>query len=125
MSPKVRSLANYCFDLKFSKPSKIEVVARCKKILAAEKITNAPESLVEQIVDGSDCDIRQTINQLQADSFDWLSTVHAYDKKDKSTMLSPFDAAKNIFAPPAGATINDRLDMFFVDYDLIPLLVQQ
>ena len=125
MSPKVRSLANHCYDLKMARPTRAEVIRRAKQILAAEGVTEAPDSVVEQIVDGADCDIRQVINQLEGDSFDWKSTIKAFEKKDKSTMLNPFEACRAIIAPPAGMSLNDRLDLFFVDYDLIPLLVQQ
>ncbi len=125
MSPKVRSLANYCYDLRFVKPSKQEVVDRCRKILRSENMTNVPDTVVNQIVEGADCDIRQSINQLEGDSFDWKATIVSFDKKDKSNMLTPFDATRLIMAPQANMSINDRLDMFFVDYDLIPLLIQQ
>lgn len=125
MSPKVRSLANYCFDLKFVKPPKNLIVKRALAILKAENIgspnTNLP--IVEQIVEGSDCDIRQVINQLQGDASNWDSLVRNWDKKDKSTMLSGFEACREILARKSD--MNDRLDMFFVDYELIPLLMQQ
>lgn len=125
MSPKVRSLANHCYDLKMQRPTRADVVRRAKQILAAEKISEVSDAIVEQIVDGSDCDIRQVINQLEGDSFDWTATMRAFEKKDKSTMLNGFEACRAILAPPPGLSVNDRLDLFFVDYDLIPLLVQQ
>jgi replication factor C subunit 1 len=125
MSPKVRSLANYCYDLRFVKPSKVEVVDRCLRILRFENMSHIAASVVGQIVEGADCDIRQSINQLEGDSFDWKSTIVSFEKKDRSTMLTPFDATRLIFAPQPNMSLNDRLDMFFVDYDLIPLLVQQ
>ena len=126
MNPKIRSLANHCLDLKMNKPGKTEVVTRAKQILAAEGIgAEVPDQLVEQIVEGADCDIRQVVNQLEGDSFDWKATLHSYEKKDKSTMLTPFEACKSLMGPTDSMSINDRLDMFFVDYDLIPLLIQQ
>ena len=126
MNAKVRSLANHCYDLKMTRPTRSEVIARARQILAAENMLDlVPASVVEQIVDGSDCDIRQVINQLEGDSFDWKSTVHSYERKDRSTMLNGFEACRLILAPKPGMTVPDRLDMFFVDYDLIPLMIQQ
>jgi replication factor C subunit 1 len=125
MSQKVRSLANHCYDLKMNRPTRTEVIERAKQILKAEHMENVPLSVVEQIVDGSDCDIRQVINQLEGDSFDWTSTIQSYEKKDKSTMLNAFEACRLILAPKPGMTVSDRLDMFFVDYDMIPLMIQQ
>jgi replication factor C subunit 1 len=126
MNSKVRSLANYCYDLKMGRPTKPEVMKRAKQIISAEKANaDVPESVIDQIVDGADCDIRQVINQLEGDSFNWKSTVASFEKKDKSTTLTPFEACRSIIAPSPSMTLNDRLDMFFVDYDLIPLLIQQ
>jgi replication factor C subunit 1 len=126
MSPKVRSLANHCYDLKMTRPTRSEVVARANQILAAEGMRDqVPQSLVEQIVDGSDCDIRQVVNQLEGDSFHWKSTVLSYERKDRSTMLTAFEACRLILSPKPEMTVTDRLDMFFVDYDLIPLMMQQ
>jgi len=125
MSPKVRSLANHCYDLKMVRPTRQEVIARSKQILNTEGMSSVPGIVVEQIVDGSDCDIRQVINQLEGDSFDWKSTILSYERKDKSTMLNAFEACRLIIAPKPDMTLNDRLDMFFVDYDLIPLMIQQ
>lgn len=125
MNSKVRSLANYCYDLKMGRPTKPEVMKRAKQIISAEKANaDVPDSVIDQIVDGADCDIRQVINQLE-DSFNWKSTVASFEKKDKSTTLTPFEACRSIIAPSPSMTLNDRLDMFFVDYDLIPLLIQQ
>jgi replication factor C subunit 1 len=121
MDPKVRSLANYCLDLKFVRPSKPEVVTRCEQILRGEN-QRPPAGLIEQIVESAECDIRQSVNQLQLASFNWNATIRAFERKDKSTMLTAFDAARAIFST---ATFNDKLDWFFVDYDLIPLLMQQ
>lgn len=125
MNAKVRSLANHCFDLKMNRPTKIEVVNRAKQILASEKTSSVPDSVIDQVVQGADCDLRQVINQLQGDSFNWASTIASFEKKDRSTMLTPFEACRSILAPPPSMTLNERLDMFFVDYDFIPLLVQQ
>jgi replication factor C subunit 1 len=93
MNAKVRSLANYCYDLKMGRPTKPEVIKRAKQIISAEKANaDVPDSVIDQIVDGADSDIRQVINQLEGDSFNWKSTVASFEKKDKSTTLTPFEA---------------------------------
>ena len=116
MHVKVRSLANHCLDLKFGRPAKGDVLERVKAILEAEKLAVSPE-LIDQIVEGANCDVRQIFNQLQ------LSSHIA--SKDRSGMLSAFEACRQILAPPKPLSVNERLDLFFVDYELIPLLVQQ
>ncbi len=39
--------------------------------------------------------------------------------------MSAFDACRQIIAEPRSTSFLDRLNSFFVDYSLMPLLVQQ
>lgn len=63
-SPKVKSLANYCFDLRFAKPNKLQVTKKMCEILKNEGI-NAEPNAVEQIVEASGNDIRQVLTALE------------------------------------------------------------
>mmetsp|Transcript_22623 Transcript_22623/g.21791 ORF Transcript_22623/g.21791 Transcript_22623/m.21791 type:complete len:84 (+) Transcript_22623:1540-1791(+) len=48
--------------------------------------------------------------------------------KDEKVMLNNFDAAHRLLNKNMGAkysTFRQKLDLFFIDYDLIPLLVQE
>ena len=56
-NPKLRSLANYCYDLKFSKPSKDVILKRLMRIAQREKIHIGVEAL-EYIIIGSGYDLR-------------------------------------------------------------------
>lgn len=64
MSPKVRSLANYCLDLRFSRPTAQMMRARLVSIATNEGMRLDPNA-VDQLVQTSSNDIRQILNTLQ------------------------------------------------------------
>ena len=138
MHTKIRSLVGHCYDLRVQRPNKRAIAQRLMKIGINEGLTmeaNAAEMLVEQ----SGNDIRQAIHAMQM----WRaqSTTMRYTdlvgggldriEKDKVLRLSPFDSCLSILAGTrttstgAHGSLNDRYNAFFVDYSLVPLLVQQ
>jgi len=130
-SPKIRSLANNCFDLKVRRPTKTQIAQRLMEIGRKEGLQmeqNAAEILAEQVGN----DIRQVINASQM----WraMSTTMKYMdmkenmgriEKDKVLRQSPFDACLQILGGPGRTSFQDRYDSFFIDYSLVPLLVQE
>ncbi len=86
---------------------------------------------LERVIEASGNDIRQVINILQM----WKNTQMS-DKsflrnisKDESVMISNFDAAHRMLDHGKNSlddkypTFRQKMDLFFIDYDLIPLLV--
>ena len=77
----------------------------------------------------------EVLNQLQmmfktaggALTFSQVQDQMKTGSKDKSNMESPFDVCKELMNSSAGGryTIADRMDKFWVDADLLPLLTQQ
>ncbi|CAE8736092.1 unnamed protein product, partial [Polarella glacialis] len=136
-SVKVRSLAFSCYDLKFQRPTKSTVAHRCAEIAKAEGLeveANALEALAESC--GSD--MRMVLNQLQMlarsekaqeEGVNYMDMKERLKQvsKDQGIMLSPFDACKKLLNSSEGSRLSfrDRLDMFFVDYSLMGLLVQE
>jgi len=138
-SQKVRSLANHTLDLRFQRPRSITIAKRMCAIASKEGLNVAPNAM-EALIEQTGNDIRQVLNALQM----WRSedsnnnngkegiTVSYNDmkkrmktvQKDGKLRLNPFDCAANILNPRQ-RTLNERMDMFFVDYDLMPLLIQQ
>lgn len=49
------------------------------------------------------------------------------NKKDETGMLSNFDAAARLLNRSISdkLTLKDKIELFFMDYDLIPLLIQE
>jgi DNA polymerase III delta prime subunit len=117
---KVRSLASHCLDLKFFKPYRNDVLTRLKRICEATKLT-LPAGVLEQIVDCCNCDIRQSVLLLEMHK---RSPFTQLTKKDISVSTSNFEAASALLSKKA-LTYQEKVDLFFVDYDLIPMLVQE
>jgi replication factor C subunit 1 len=131
MSTKIRSLANHCFDLKVKRPTKQQIAARLVSIAQKEGMTvdtNAAEMLVEQVGN----DIRQAVNSMQmwrasSDRMqyaDMKDSMHRIEK-DKVLRQTSFDACMQILGGARSGSLEDRYNSFFIDYSLVPLLIQQ
>lgn len=62
-SPKIRSLANHCFDLRFQRPRADQIRAAMMSVCFKEKVKIAPDALTELIV-GCNQDVRQVLHHL-------------------------------------------------------------
>ena len=129
---KVRSLANHCFDLKFHRPRVEQLKGAMMSMCFKEGLKILPNAL-EQMIIGANQDIRQIIHHLQA----WFTTKKQlnYDearnkaksaKKDQK--MGPFDACRTAFCvgeERRRLSMTDKLDLFFYDYSLMPLFMQE
>lgn len=127
---KIRSLVNHCFDLKVRRPTKQQISNRLVQIAAKENLSvesNAAEMLVEQAGN----DIRQALNAMQM----WKASSSAMNygdvklgmgriEKDKVLRHSAFDACLQILTGQR-VDFQERYNAFFIDYSLVPLLIQQ
>ena len=130
-STKIRSLANSCYDLRVKRPTKTQIANRLIGIARAEGLRveqNAAEMLVEQTGN----DIRQVVNAMQmwraqSDSMTFMDVKTNGQRIEKDKMLrnSPFDACGMILGGGQKESFDDRFNSFFIDYSLVPLLVQQ
>ena len=132
-SPKLKTLVNYCYDLKFVHPDKRAISMRLAEICRKENIMyelNALEYLSE--ICGND--IRQIINFVelwtrQNKSIKFKDLTGGNQKlqgKDEVVMLKNFDAAKELLNSKShNKSYRELLDLYFIDYDLIPLLIQE
>lgn len=117
----IRKLAEHCLDMKFRRPEKQAIARRVKMILESDgKAANL--SAIEATAEACGNDIRQVINQVQF--FGTLATA-GVSQKDTQVMMSPFDACTKLFARSTVAPLDKRLDMFFIDPDFMPLMVQE
>lgn len=136
-SPKIRSLAYSCYDIKFIRPTKAAIAARAMEIAKHHGIPVEPNA-AEMLSESCGNDVRMIINQLQAMAQSerckqdgGITYTGAKDKmsgcKDVQVMLGPFDACKKLLISSEGSRMSmmDRCDMFFLDYSLVPLLVQE
>ncbi len=132
-SQKLKSLVNYCYDIKFTKPDKRLVTKRLVEICLMENL-KVEENAIENLCESVGNDIRQCLNFLQFWSrkfselkfFD-LKNHHGKFNKDTAVMINPFDGVKKLLTKDSFFKMNfrEKLNLFFLDYDLVPLLVQE
>jgi replication factor C subunit 1 len=98
-SQKLKSLVNHCYDLRFNKPDKRQVVQLLLRICEAEKLP-AEENALTYLVESVNNDIRQCINFLELwarrnRSLKFFDLQKGYSKfsKDSLGMMSNFEAA--------------------------------
>ncbi|XP_069487888.1 replication factor C subunit 1 [Ambystoma mexicanum] len=130
--PKIRSLANYCFDLRFQRP-RVEQIKGAMMTIAFKEGLKIPPPAMNEIILGANQDIRQVLHNLSM----WCARNKAltYDEAKgnannarKDIKMGPFDVARKVFVTgeeTAHMTLIDKSDLFFHDYSLAPLFVQE
>jgi len=134
---KIRSLANYCFDLRFSRPRVEQIKAAMMSICFKEKIQIKPEALNELII-GCGQDVRQVLHHLSmvkasGGGEDGGKMDAAQAKKEAemskktSVKMGPWDVCKKVFSEEDHRTMSfyDKSDLYFYDYNLAGLFVQE
>lgn len=129
--PKVRSLANYCFDLRFSKPRLEQVKGAMMSVCFKENIDISPDALNEVIL-GSGMDIRQILNNLSMWSKKGGKLSKETVKKEascanKDIKIGPWEVIRKVFSEEEhkNMSIDDKYGLFFYDYSINPLFVQE
>eukprot|EP00917_Polyrhabdina_sp_WS-2016_P026073 GHVP01056048.1.p2 GENE.GHVP01056048.1~~GHVP01056048.1.p2 ORF type:complete len:882 (+),score=181.99 GHVP01056048.1:5348-7993(+) len=132
LHPKVKTLASRCYDLRFSKPPK-NIIAQRLAVKAAKEGLVVEPNAIESLCESNGNDIRLIVNNLQLKSK--LTSRVTYDsikssrstEKDIQVTMSPFDVAKRVLTSTdyKKSSFSDLLDYFFVDYDLMPLLMNE
>ncbi|XP_057372530.1 replication factor C subunit 1-like [Daphnia carinata] len=128
---KIRSLANYCYDLKFSKPRIEQIRGAMLSVCFKEGISLKPEAL-DEIIMGANQDVRQVLHHLSMLASDkkTLSTEKAKleaSRSKKDMKLGPWEVVKKVFSAEEhrGMSIHDKMGLFFQDYSFGPLFVQE
>lgn len=83
--PKIRSLANHCFDLRFNKPSVVQIRGAMMSVCFKEGI-KLETGAMDEIISGTGNDIRQTLNHLALYSASKDVTLNAIDAKKNAQM---------------------------------------
>ena len=130
--PKIRSLANHCFDLRFQRPRVEQIKASMMSVCFKEKIKIDPQALTE-LITGCNQDIRQVLHHLSMlkGQSGKLGTEQAKKEaeasKKTSIKMGPWDVARKVFSSSEkqDMTLMDKSDLFFHDYSMGPLFVQE
>eukprot|EP00577_Skeletonema_sp_RCC1716_P004952 CAMPEP_0113383756 /NCGR_PEP_ID=MMETSP0013_2-20120614/6522_1 /TAXON_ID=2843 ORGANISM="Skeletonema costatum, Strain 1716" /NCGR_SAMPLE_ID=MMETSP0013_2 /ASSEMBLY_ACC=CAM_ASM_000158 /LENGTH=1166 /DNA_ID=CAMNT_0000266305 /DNA_START=27 /DNA_END=3527 /DNA_ORIENTATION=- /assembly_acc=CAM_ASM_000158 len=146
-SQKVRSLVQYCLDLRYQRPVKTTIARRAVEIGRMEGMVVEPNA-AEAIAESCGNDIRQVLNCLQmwsckknkgGDSANMtykdLKDRKGEINKDEVLRVSMFDACRRIVEGSRGVDGTDlkavtsslmkRSDAYFVDYMLMGLMTHQ
>ncbi|CAK1548725.1 unnamed protein product [Leptosia nina] len=130
-SEKMRSLVNYCYDLRFSRPRVDQIKSAMLSMCYKESI-KIPGDVLSQLISAAGQDIRQTIHLLSVWSADPALADHDRLQKEahrvkKDIKMGPWEAIRKVFSAEDHKTmnINDRSDLFFTDYSLAPLFVHE
>eukprot|EP01054_Gregarina_sp_Poly1_P004922 Gregarina_sp_Poly_1__4921@NODE_260_length_10473_cov_240_642802_g227_i0_p2_GENE_NODE_260_length_10473_cov_240_642802_g227_i0NODE_260_length_10473_cov_240_642802_g227_i0_p2_ORF_typecomplete_len665_score124_89RFC1/PF08519_12/3_4e30AAA/PF00004_29/7_4e14Rad17/PF03215_15/8_9e14RuvB_N/PF05496_12/2_1e08AAA_2/PF07724_14/3_3e06AAA_5/PF07728_14/3_7e06BRCT/PF00533_26/1_2e05AAA_6/PF12774_7/6_9e05AAA_22/PF13401_6/0_002AAA_33/PF13671_6/0_0031AAA_3/PF07726_11/0_0018NTPase_1/PF03266_15/0_05AAA_14/PF13173_6/0_002 len=123
---KVRTLAKSCRVIDFKKCDKVSAVKRAQQIAHKEGYA-VNESFVSSVYEAADGDMRQLLNGMQSALMARpvaSGTLQNFVLKDPNANEDAFSAVKRLFASE-GISWRRRLDAFFVDYDLVPLIVHE
>ncbi|XP_041763616.1 replication factor C subunit 1 [Anopheles merus] len=132
--PKIRSLVNYCFDLRFNRPRVEQIKGAMMSVCFKEQLKLSP-GVLEEIIAGTGGDVRQTLNHLalysagksMAASLSVDSAKKQADSAKKDIKIGPWDVIRKVFSAEdhKHMTLNDKADLFFHDYNIAPLFVQE
>ncbi|KAM3939842.1 replication factor C subunit 1 isoform 2-T2 [Leptodactylus fuscus] len=130
--PKIRSLSNYCFDLRFQRP-RLEQIKGAMMSVAFKEGLKIPPPAMNEVILGANQDIRQVLHNLSM----WCASSKALTYDDakssannakKDIKMGPFDVVRKVFVggeETAHMTLIDKSDLFFHDYSMAPLFVQE
>lgn len=145
---KMRSLVNHCYDLRFARPQLGQIKGAMMSICFKESVKLAP-GVLEEIIAATNNDIRQTLNHLTLMSADGAvavasassqtssasssgvssaaSELHSQKTAKKDLKLGPWEVVRKVFSADEHKSMSlaDKCDLFFNDYSLGPLFVQQ
>ncbi|GAA5969486.1 hypothetical protein JCM11641_008131 [Rhodosporidiobolus odoratus] len=133
-SQKMKPLLNTCFQMLFKRPTAPEIRSRVMSIAFKEGL-KLDGKAVDQLVAGSQADIRQIINmlatyKLSAKTLDYDSSKTLARMNEKNMIQTPWTLYNKLFGPQSfspvsGMTLTDKVELYFQDHSIMPLFVQE
>ncbi|KAH0839521.1 putative replication factor C, large subunit [Lanmaoa asiatica] len=149
---KLKPIKGNAFNLPFKRPDATAVRSRILSIVfkyvplsphevyifdvpfCREKM-KIPANVVDQLIAGSQSDIRQVLNmlstwRLSSDSMTFDDGKELAKMNEKNTILTPFDVTNKMLGPymfshTARETLGDKMEMYFHDHSFVPLFIQE
>jgi replication factor C subunit 1 len=116
--PKLRPIINACLDIKFNRPVKSTIATTLLKIAKKEGI-DITASTLETLCEKNGNDIRSILNNLEFYGSDIPDS-----SKDANLRLNLFSATQRLIGNKK-LSLDEAADLVFVDYGMIPLMVQE
>ena len=134
--PKMKPFDHVVIDLPFRKPTTDQVRSRITTILFREGINKmVPGNVVNALIEGSNADIRRTINmistaKLDQHNMDFDEGTKMTNAWEKNIILKPWDIAQKIlggglFASSSKANLNEKAELYFNDHEFSYLMLQE
>ncbi|KAI9826178.1 MAG: hypothetical protein M1819_007434 [Sarea resinae] len=131
---KMRPFDFVTFDMPFRRPTVNDIRARIMTICYREGL-KIPGAVIDALIEGSHADIRQIINMISTAKLD--EEAMDFDKGksmskawQKHVILKPWDITSKLlgghmFAPNSTSTLNDKIELYFNDHEITPLMIQE
>ncbi|KAG8986678.1 hypothetical protein FRB90_003852 [Tulasnella sp. 427] len=132
--PKMKPLQSTTFALTFKRPTAAEIRSRLQTIAFKEKLKTSAAA-IDALAQGSNSDIRQILNmmstwKLSNDSMDFDQSKDLAAANEKYSLMTPFVIADKLLGPytfsnTSRMTLGDKMDLYFHDFSLVPLMIQE
>ena len=123
---KIRSLANYCYDLRFYRPTILQIRGAMMTVLHRENIHQIKQETLDEIIKSCNQDIRQTLHSLNLWAIEGSTNPMAAKMIDKAVNNNPFELCRLSFSDDLRSkSLTEKIEIFFSDYQLMPLLIQE
>jgi len=120
------ALSWHCYDLRFQRPRVEQIRACLHKIAKAEGIRSS-DTVLDQIIEASNHDIRQCIQTLHLHSLGLsgasLGSKASLQAEKKDVAVNAFEAARELLS--AETSLMEKQERFFSDYSWMPLFVHE
>jgi len=95
-------------------------------VLHRENIHQIKQEILDDIIKSCNQDIRQTLHSLNLWAIEGETNTNAAKMIDKSVNHNPFELCRLSFSDELNQkSLSDKLEIFFYDYQLMPLLIQE
>lgn len=133
-NPKMQPLYSTTFNMTFAKPTVQAIRSRMLSIAFREKL-RIPAEVMDQLIVAAQSDLRLVTNMLatwklsqSAMTFDESKAFGA--QNHKPTLQTPFSLYAELssvqrFGPLNRQSLNDKLDYYFQDHAIVPLMVEE
>ncbi|POW22569.1 hypothetical protein PSHT_01037 [Puccinia striiformis] len=138
-TPKMKPLKATALSLVFRRPNVNMIRSRMMSIAFKEGM-KIPPNVIDQLVEGSQSDIRQIINMLStwkignsqqgpSKTMDFDQARQMTSENEKDAIMSPWTLMSKIFAPQTWSQMSslsfiDKCNLYFHDHSMLPLFVQ-
>ena len=124
LPPKLAPLQKACLTVKFSRPVKSTIAAALLGICKKENVTKSKAEL-ELLCEQNGNDVRMMINHLQfITSREGCGDAPVSPLKDATLRLDLFSATQKLMSNKR-ASLHEADDFVYVDYGMVPLMVQE